>query len=137
MREWNPLWTDPIPADAPEAYKTSIRRAIIASVNYVESRPDFRPRYKDRSDAIRAGLPKDIGSVQFICHWELMFKPQDKRTAQWFWEMDNAASNGQPEASLTSFMMEKAMACGIYVMKFGWAKFNQFMLESTTGHIQH
>lgn len=137
MREWNPLWTDPVDAEAPEEYKASIRRAIMASVNYIESRPDFRPRYKDREETIRASLPKETGSVQFICHWELMFKAQDKRTAQWFWEMDNAASRGNPEASLTSFMMKKAMACGVYVMRFGWANFNKFMLEHTDGQAAH
>lgn len=131
MREWNRLWTDPIDPEAPEEYKACLRRAIMASINYVESRPDFKPRFKDRTEWIKKNLvPEDVrskGKVMLIGPWETVFKPTDGATTRWFKAIHDASCNGNPDYGPSAVMMEKSIACGLYIMKFGWVKFNQFM----------
>jgi hypothetical protein len=137
MREWNPLWHDP-EGDANAEYLAAIKRLMIASVNWVEAHPNFKPQYRERDkrDLMRqAGIPDDVdeSTVAIGAAWEDVYQPSNSFTRDWFRAMERACSNGDPKGGPSSHMMGKGIAAGLLVARNGWDEFNQFMLSEPSG----
>lgn len=128
MREWNPLWLEPDDVDN-AGYSASIRRMIMASVNWIEAHPNFRPNYRDETRATlrAAGFPDTVATdrVAIVGNWEDVFKPADSATRAWFRAMDEACGDGGASAR----MMGKSIAAGCLLLRDGWDEFNAFMLS--------
>lgn len=130
MRTWNPLWVDPIDSGIPEDYKACLRRAIMASVNFMEEN-SFTPKYFKKTPKVEGAPP---GPVLVIASWELVYRAIDTTTDRWFKAIEEASANGDPEAVPTAFMMGKAIACGEYIHRYGWDSFNEFMASKDHLH---
>lgn len=126
--EWNPLWTDVID-DLNPAYVGSVRRMVMASINWLADHPQASPEYREASRAElarRAGVPAGE-DFQVIAAWEDVYYASNSYARHWFRAMSDACGKG--ESSPTSFMMSKSIACGMLFQRDGWEAFNQFMLE--------
>jgi hypothetical protein len=133
--QWNPLWTDVIDAINP-AYVASVRRMVMASINWLADHPQAVLEWREANQqalAMEAGLPEGA-SVVVIAPWEEIFKPKNADAQDWFSVMSDACGEG--DATPTSFMMGKAMACGMLFKRDGWESFNQFMLERPGSELQ-
>lgn len=133
MREWNPLWNDREDDDNP-AYLAAIRRIIVASINWIEAHPDFRPVWREinkRAAMRAAGIPDDVpeANITIAGAWEDYFTPQTSYTRAWFRTMADAGGKGKDGPSAR--MMGKGIAAGALLIRNGWDEFDRFMLTST------
>lgn len=139
--EWNPLWHDP-EDNANAEYLASIRRMIIASINWMDANPDRNPEWREpdkRMLARRAGIPDHIpvDKIAFTGNWEDFFVPRDAAARLWFQAMvDACEAKGGKRNAPSAWMFTKAVACGLLFKREGWDGFNKFMLEARdeTGH---
>jgi hypothetical protein len=136
--EWNPLWRDP-EQDANAEYLDSIKRMIVASVNWMAANPDRDPQWREidkRTLARRAGVPDDrpIEDIAIIRAWEDVFVPRDTAARYWFQAIADACeAKGGKRNAPSAWMFGKAVACGILFRREGWEGFNRFMLEAGGG----
>lgn len=136
--EWNPLWPDPEDNDNAE-YLDSIKRMIVASINWMEANPDRDPQWREpdkRALARKAGVPDDmpIDKIAFVGNWEDFFVPRDTAARYWFQAIEAACmAKGGKENAPSALMFGKAVACGILFRREGWEHFNRFMLETPDG----
>lgn len=133
--DWNPLWHDPEDNDNAE-YLASIRRMIMASINWLAANPDRDPLWREpdkRALAREAGIPDHmpIDQIRFIGNWEDFFIPQDTAARFWFQAIADAceAVGGKKNAA-SAWMFGKAVACGLLFKREGWEGFNRVMLET-------
>ncbi len=137
MREWNPLWVDPEDDDNAE-YLAAIKRLIVASINWIETHPDFRPKWREastRSLMRQAGIPDSVAedTVTIAAAWEDFYQPGNTPTRDWFREMAQACANGKPKDQPSAHMMGKGIAAGSLLLQLGWDEFNLFMLTGPEG----
>lgn len=138
MREWNPLWSD-VEDDDNAEYLASIRRIIVASVNWVEAHPKFSPEWRElskRSVMRLAGIPDDVdeNTINVAAAWEdIIYQPSNSFTREWFREMERACANGDPKGKPSSHMMGKGIAAGVLLLRNGWDEFDAFMLSEPSG----
>lgn len=131
---WNPLWRDPEDAGN-AAYVASIRRMIIASINWLAEHPDANPDWREpnrRALARRAGVSDDtpVETIAFIGCWEEFFTPANSDAAGWFAAIETACEMiGGKENAATVHMFGKAIASGLLFRRDGWEGFDRFMLE--------
>lgn len=136
--EWNPLWHDVEIIENAE-YIASIRRMIVASINWMADNPDRDPKWREsdkRSLARRAGVPDDVplDKIAITGNWEDHFIPIDAAARFWFQAIADACeAKGGKNNAASSWMFGKAVACGLLYRREGWEKFNAFMLESPNG----
>lgn len=130
---WNPLWRDPESTDN-AAYVASIRRMIIASINWLAAHPDADPKWREpnkRALARRAGISDDIPveDIAFTGNWEDWFVATNDEARRWFDAIETACEAiGGKDNAATSWMFGKAVACGLLFKRDGWEAFDQFML---------
>lgn len=132
--EWNRLWSDPENLGN-EAYIASIRRMIVASINWIADHPDADLAWLEpnkRRLARDAGIPDDvpIETIAFTGDWERFFRPKTDDTNAWFCAMTSACeAMGGPENAPSAWMFGKAVASGILFKRDGWEAFDRFMSE--------
>jgi hypothetical protein len=139
QREWNPLWTDPEDDDNKE-YVAAIRRMIIAAINWIENHPQATPEWQELNviDFLRQQgkvIPPGVSpnEINIMAFWSDYYKTKNAAARRWFHVMVQACSQGDPRKEPTSYMMGKAIACGMMLKSNGWDEFNQFMLQPLPG----
>jgi hypothetical protein len=135
--EWNPLWHDV--ENVPNAeYIASIRRMILASINWMAANPGRDPKWRERDRralARAAGVPDDVplDKIAITGNWEDFFSPTDAAARFWFRAIADACeAKGGKENPASAWMFGKAVACGLLFRREGWDGFNRFMLEART-----
>jgi hypothetical protein len=134
--EWNPLWHDP-EDNANAEYLASIRRMIIASINWLDANPDRNPLWREpdkRALARQAGVPDfvPIGDIAFTGNWEDFFIPRDAAARFWFQSIADACeAKGGKRNAASALMFLKAVSYGMIFKRDGWEAFNKFMLEAS------
>lgn len=131
VREWNPLWRDPEDPAHP-GYLAAIKRIIMASINWIEAHPNFKPAFREpnkREVMRQAGVSDDMpeDSVAIAGPWEEWFQPMNAHTREWFRVMSDAGAGGK--AAPTVIMLGKGVAAGLLLLSGGWDAFDKFMLE--------
>jgi len=133
--EWNPLWTDVIEGINP-AYADAVRRMVMASINWLAEHPQANPEWREPNQAElakRAGVPEGVSFV-VTGAWEDIYQPSNSQARHWFRAISDACGHGSNSPS--SFMMSKALACGMLFKRDGWEAFNRFMLERPPEELQ-
>lgn len=136
--EWNPLWHDVESVDN-AAYIASIRRMIVASINWMADNPDRDPKWREpdkRSLARRAGVADDVplDKIAITGNWEDHFIPIDAAARFWFQAISDACeAKGGKDNAASAWMFGKAVACGLLFRREGWEGFDRFMLEARDG----
>ena len=106
MREWNPMWSD-----IGTGHTTTMRRMVVASINWVEQWPSGYPEWKV--------LPLACSD-----DWAMIYQPTNDCARQWF---DAIVADCEKRPS--PVMMGHAITCGTMLRSLGWDRFNQFMLH--------
>lgn len=131
---WNPLWHDP---EGPEnaAYLATIKRMMMASVNWMAAHPGVVPEWQepDRRRLARAvGIPDEIPleEIAFTGNWERFYRPTEPLSDSWFKAIVDAAREiGGEENDPSAWMFGKAIAAGTVFHRAGWEGFNATMLQ--------
>ncbi len=132
--EWNPLWHD-VEDGSNAEYIASIRRMIVASINWLAEHPDRSPQWKERDRrtiARAAGVPDDVplNKIAITGNWEDFYSPTDAAARFWFQAISDACeAKGGKENAASAWMFGKAVYCGLLFRREGWDGFNRFMLE--------
>lgn len=114
MREWDLTWrdvVDPISQD----YVNSMRRMVMASINWIENHPDALPEWREEEST----------TIMFSTDWENAYEASNEDAAKWFRAITSASTTGRP----SSIMMGKAIAGALLLKQIGWQRFDQFMRE--------
>lgn len=131
---WNPLWRAPESPDN-AAYLATIKRMIMASVNWFAAHPGAEPKWQEadwRKLARAAGVPDDtpIEDVAFIGNWERFYRPTDDLSQSWFDAIvAGARALRGEEDDASARMFGKAIAAGVMFSHEGWEGFNATMLQ--------
>lgn len=134
-RTWNENWPEIWDEGAPAEYAASLRRLCIASIDWIEAHPKADLHWKERDMkalAEAAGLPEDteLSDIAFVGFWSDFVRPSNAECEAWFNAIVNACSNGKGEdAEPSFFMMQKGMATGLMVQRYGWEHFDDYMMN--------
>lgn len=129
--EWNPLWREPEGPENP-AYVDTIRRMMMASINWFVDHPGKLPTWREmdqRKLARASGIADEVPleKIAFIGNWEDFYVATNEPAKVWFKAIVDAC--GSEENAPSTHMFSKAVAAGQGFVQLGWDGFNAFMLQ--------
>jgi len=129
--QWNPLWTELEDPEIGADYLASIRRGVMAAINWAAEHPDANPQWQelDREKFLRNhGIPTTARNTAFIGEWQMAYRPANDDARAWFAAIDAACKALDPDRGASVHMMDKAIGCAKFFLRYGWDEFDTFML---------
>lgn len=117
--EWDSAWADVADPINP-TYTASVRRMVMASINWIAEHPDAYLAWTERD------IAKPLNAV-VIAAWEAFYIAENAETMAWFQSISDACAMGNPDHAPSASMMGKALACGLIFKTGGWQEFDQLL----------